>query len=78
MRRLWAWPGFLFFPSTAWACAVCFGDGKSNMARAIWPGVYLLLGLIGLVFVPILWMGWTWMRRESRGASGLAQDHPKP
>jgi hypothetical protein len=52
--------------SPAWACAVCFGDKNSAMARAIWPGIYLLIGVVTVVLLPIVYLGITWMRRERR------------
>lgn len=62
---------FFFLTSAApvWACSVCFGDGTSKMARAIWPGVYLLLGLVAFVLLPIVYLGFTWTRRERRQAA---------
>lgn len=53
-------------PGPVWACAVCFGDKSSDMARAIWPGVLLLLGVVALVLLPIVYLGMTWMGRERR------------
>lgn len=52
-------------------CAVCFGDKASNMVRSLWPGMYLLLGLIALVLGAIAYLGFTWMRREDRQAGSL-------
>jgi hypothetical protein len=36
------------------------------MARAIWPGIYLLIGVVTVVLLPIVYLGITWMRRERR------------
>ena len=54
----------------ALACSVCFGDSKSLMSRSIWPGVYFLLGLVGLVLAAIAFLGWSWIRKDSRGIMG--------
>lgn len=51
------------------ACTVCFGDTTSNMVRALWPGMYLLLGLIVFLLGSIAWIGFTWARRERRQAA---------
>ena len=56
--------GMTLIATPTFACTVCFGDKTSNMVRSLWPGMYLLIGLTALVFVPILYLGFTWMRRE--------------
>jgi len=50
----------------AFACAVCFGDPNSPMARAALAGAVVLVGVVAAVLTGIGILGFKWMRRESK------------
>jgi len=55
MNRRFLLPALLAFvamsPSSAQACAVCMGDPNSYFAEASNTVVWMLLGLVGFIFV---------------------------
>lgn len=51
---------------SARACAACFGDPDSSMAKGAVAGVIVLLGVIGFVLVGIAGTALFWMRRSTR------------
>jgi len=50
----------------AMACAVCFGDPASDLAKGAVAGVVALLGVIGFVLVAVAGTGLYWVRRGRR------------
>lgn len=50
----------------AQACSVCFGDPNSSMSQAAVRGVFVLLGVIGLVLGGIATIGGCWIVRAAR------------
>ncbi len=48
------------------ACAVCFGDPESRMAKGVVAGVLVLVGVIGMVLLGVASMGVWWMLRSRR------------
>jgi hypothetical protein len=52
MRRLLPLPALVaFLPSSASACAVCGGDPNSYLADATNSVLWMLLGLVGFIFI---------------------------
>lgn len=52
------------------ACAVCFGDPESQMAKGVVAGVLVLVGVIGMVLLGLVSMGVLWALRSRRLARG--------
>ena len=52
--------------SRAVACAVCYGDPESPLAKGTTAGVLFLMGVIGSVLVTIAGTGIYWMHRSRR------------
>lgn len=50
----------------ALACAVCFGDPESDMARGVVMGVLVLVGVVGTVLAGFVGTGLFWMQRSRR------------
>lgn len=46
------------------ACAVCFGDPDSDMAKGALAGVWVLVSIIGAVLLSIAGMGLFWIQRS--------------
>ena len=40
---------FVLHPSSAWACAACFGKSDSSLARGMNMGILSLLVMVGLM-----------------------------
>jgi hypothetical protein len=59
MKRIFS--AILLAPSTASACAVCFGglDSSGGTARGLWWGIVLLLGTTMSLVAAIGWAAWT-------------------
>jgi len=53
-----------FLPSQALACAVCFGDPDSDMAKGATAGVMFMVGVTGMMLLGIAGLGLTWIRRS--------------
>ena len=59
------------------ACAVCYGDPDSPMAKGVVAGVLTLVGVIGFVLVGIAGTGLFWIQR-SRRLERLEDDERHP
>ena len=69
MRRAWfaaAVTAALMIPGTLQACAVCYGNPESDMAKGAAAGVLVLMGIIVSVLVGIVGVAIFWMRRARR------------
>ena len=75
MRRLLVTVLLSAFPRAALACPVCFGQSDSPMAAGINYGIYLMLGIIA-----VLWVAFgsffIYLWRQSR-RSVLFSEHAK-
>lgn len=63
-------------PQAAWACAVCFGDPDSDLAKGAVRGVVFLAVVIGGVLVSIAGIATSWFvraRRLNRAEGGTPQ-----
>ena len=45
--------GWLALPGAAAACATCFGDPQAPMTQGMNNAIFMLLGVVGLVYVGI-------------------------
>lgn len=59
------------------ACAVCFGDPDSPMAKGVVAGMLTLFGVVGFVLVGIACTGLSWIQR-SRRLRRLEDDERRP
>ncbi len=50
----------------AWACAVCFGDPESKMAKGAVAGVLFLVGVVTFVLAGVVGTGLLWVHRSRR------------
>ncbi len=50
----------------AWACASCFGDPESAMAKGVVAGVLVLVGVVGTVMLGVAGTSLRWMQRGRR------------
>ncbi len=69
MKRAWiatAVSGALTIPEALQACAVCYGDPESDMAKGAAAGVLVLMGIVVSVLVGIAGVAVFWMRRARR------------
>lgn len=64
--------------SSAAACAVCFGDPQSPMAKGAVMGVLTLGAIIGSVLVFIAGTGVYWLHRGARLARGAKGEGNTP
>lgn len=48
------------------ACAVCFGDPDSSMAKGVVAGVFVLFGVVSLVLLGVVGTGLFWVHRSRR------------
>ena len=53
----------------ALACAVCYGDPESAMAKGVVAGVFTLVGVVGFVLMGIAGTGVYWLQRSRRTGS---------
>jgi hypothetical protein len=53
-------------PDLVHACAVCYGDPESPMAKGVVAGVLTMVGIIGVVLVGIAGTGVYWIQRSRR------------
>lgn len=60
--------------SSAQACAVCFGDPDSPMAKGVIAGVFVLLGAVAVVLVGVAGTSLFWVRRGRRLSGPTAVD----
>ena len=56
------------------ACAVCFGDPESPMAKGAVMGILVLAGVIGFVLLAVTGTGLYWMQRSRRLAQSSVTD----
>ena len=54
----------IFFVS--FVCAVCFGSPDLLSSKAVWAGVFFLLGVVGFVLGVIAWTGFVWAKRARK------------
>lgn len=52
------------------ACAVCFGDPDSPMAKGVVAGVIVLVGVVSVVLLGFAGTGLFWAHRSRRLAAG--------
>ncbi len=67
--RAWtmaACAGVLLAADRANACAVCFGDPDSPMAKGVVAGVFVLIAVVGVVLVAMAGTGLYWISRSRR------------
>jgi len=68
-RHAWllaACAGILLPAGRTLACAVCFGDPESPMARGVVMGVVVLIGVVGFVLLGVAGTGLFWIQRGRR------------
>lgn len=53
------------------ACAVCFGDSESPMAKGVVAGVVVLIAVVGAVLFAVAGTGVYWMQRSRRMVQGV-------
>jgi hypothetical protein len=61
-------------PTVAHACAVCYGAPGDPMVKGVNNGIWVLLGLVGLVqigFVALFWSFWRRAREQRRFRESL-------
>ena len=64
----------LFIAQTAGACPVCWGAPDDPMVKGVNKGIYVLLGLVGVVqlgFVALFWSFWKRAREQKRFRESL-------
>lgn len=64
----------LFAAQSASACSVCWGAPDDPMVKGVNKGIYVLLGLVGLVqigFVALFWSFWRRAREQKRFRESL-------
>ena len=64
----------LFVAQSASACSVCWGAPDDPMVKGVNKGIYVLLGLVGLVqigFVALFWSFWRRAREQKRFRESL-------
>ena len=62
----------------AYACAVCFGDPESGMAKGVVAGVWVLLSVVGFVLVGIAGVSLFWVQRSRMIAGAVAPESSSP
>lgn len=68
----------VMFPEVARACAVCYGDPESDMAKGAAAGVMVLMGIIGSVLVGIVGVTIFWVRRARRFGNARDDSRGRP
>ena len=56
----------LALPQIASACATCFGAPDSPMTKGVNNAIFLLIGVVGLVYVGIGKVAWDFRKRSRR------------
>lgn len=68
--HVWGWlftcAAVLAFSAQASACAVCFGDPESDMAKGAVAGVWVLVGVTGFVLTGMAGTSLYWIQRSRR------------
>ncbi len=67
----------LLFADQAWACASCFGDPDSSMAKGVVAGVLVLVAVVGSVLLGVAGTSLRWMQRGRRLAQMETPGHTK-
>ncbi len=62
-------------PDDAWACATCFGDPDSLMAKGTRAGVFVLVGFIGFVLFGVAGVSVFWFHRSRHLPAANATEH---
>lgn len=65
----------VMIPEVARACAVCYGNPESDMAKGAAAGVLVLMGIVVSVLAGIIGVTLFWMRRARRYRNAQAQSH---
>ncbi len=65
----------VMLPEIARACAVCYGDPESDMAKGAAAGVLVLMGIVVSVLAGIVGVTIFWVRRARR--YGNAREHSR-
>lgn len=60
----------------AWACASCFGDPESSMAKGVVAGVLVLVGIVGTVLLGVAGTSLRWIQRGRRLAQMEQAEQP--
>lgn len=68
----------VLFPEVARACAVCYGNPESDMAKGATAGVLVLMGIVVSVLVGILGVTIFWVRRARRFGNALNNSRGLP
>ena len=64
-------------PSDAWACATCFGNPDSPLAKGALAGVFVLFGFIAFVLVGVAGVSVFWFHRSRHlGLAVRTEDKP--
>ncbi len=58
------------------ACAVCFGDPDSPMAKGVVAGVFVLVGVVSVVLAGLVGTSLFWVRRGRRLTRSVSTDAP--
>lgn len=68
----------LLIAPAAFACPVCFGSPDDPMVKGVNNGIWVLLGLVGVVqigFVALFWSFWRRAREQKRFRDSLRVIH---
>lgn len=64
-------------PADAWACATCFGNPDSPLAKGALAGVFVLFGFIAFVLVGVAGVSVFWFHRSRHlGVAVRTEDKP--
>ena len=77
VMSVWAIGLLACSPGRALACATCFGDPDSPMAKGAVMGVIVMIGVISFVLTGIAGTSLFWIhrvRRMNRAADGIQHD----
>ena len=68
----------VLFPEMVLACAVCYGNPESDMAKGAAAGVLVLMGIVVSVLVGIVGVTIFWVRRARRFGNALDNSQARP
>lgn len=57
---------WLVLPGIAAACATCFGDPQSPQTQGMNNAIFMLLGVVGVVYVGVGKLFWDFRKRSKR------------
>ncbi len=64
-------------PTDAWACATCFGNPDSPLAKGALAGVIVLFGFISFVLVGVAGVSVFWLHRSRHlGVANATENKP--